>query len=182
MNEIRFAVRQLLRNPGFTAAAALTLALGIGVNLALFALLNDLFLKPKPVTKPDELWTVQSADARGEHIYANLCRPYYEALRSHPLLTNRLVAYAPIYPKLRTREGKEHVAAELVSGDYFRFLGVRLALGRDFLPESDDRPGAPPVAIVSHAFWRQHLEGTPELRGKTITLNGIIAEVVGVAP
>src|ERR1051325_8827227 len=177
MNDLRYAFRQLLKNPGFTAVAVLTLALGIGVNLALFALLNDLFLKPKPLTRPDELWTIEPADARGQRIYANICRPYYDAFRAHALLTNRVVAYAPIHPKLRTRDGWELVAAELVSGDYFRLLGVRPALGRAFLPEEDDNPGTHNVAVVSHEFWRKHLDGAPDLTGRTNTVNGIITEV-----
>jgi len=182
VNDLRFAFRQLLKNPGLTAVAVFTLALGIGVNLGLFALLNDLFLKPKPLLRPDELWTIQSADARGQQIYANISRPFYEAFRAHALLTNRVIAYAPIYPKLRTRDGWEMVAAELVSGDYFRLLGVRLVLGRDFLPEEDDKPGTHNVVVVSHEFWRKHLESTSDLAGRTITVNGIIADVVGVAP
>src|SRR5688572_11795243 len=182
MHDAKFALRQLLKNPGFTAVAVLTLALGIGVNLGLFALLNDLFLKSKPVARPDELWSIQSADESGQNIHENLCRPYYDALRAHPLLTDRVVAYAPIHPKLRTRDGWEIVTAELVSGDYFRFLGVRPVIGRGFLPEEDDKPGAHPVAVVSHAFWRQHLGATPDLTGKTVTIDSVVADVVGVAP
>ena len=80
-NDLRYAFRQLLKNPGFTAVAVLTLAFGIGANLALFAILNELLLRPKPVANPDELWAIEPADAAGQPIAIAVGRPYYEAIR-----------------------------------------------------------------------------------------------------
>src|SRR5881628_1510381 len=81
MNDLCHAFRQLLKNPGFTAVAVLTIALGIGANLALFGILNELFLRPKPVAHPEELWAISPADSTGQPVYGNVCRPYYEAVR-----------------------------------------------------------------------------------------------------
>jgi len=84
-------------------------------------------------------------------------------------------------PKLRTKEGAESIYAELVSGDYFSFLGVTLALGRGFLPEEDAKPGTHSVAVISHAFWQTQFGGAADVIGRTVTLNGKVVEIVGVA-
>src|SRR5438034_760038 len=138
-NDLRYAFRQLLKNPGFTAVAVLTLAFGIGANLALFAILNELLLRPKPVANPDELWAIEPADAAGQPIAIAVGRPYYEAIRQHARVFNGIIGYAGIMPKLRTQEGAERIRAELVSSDYFSFFGVTPALGRGFLPEEDTK-------------------------------------------
>src|SRR5207249_5764019 len=104
MNDLKFAFRQLLKNPGFTAVAVLTLALGIGANLALFAILNELLLRPKPVANPDELWAIEPADSIGQPLFPNVCRPYYEAVRQHARVFKGIIGYAGIMPKLRSKE------------------------------------------------------------------------------
>ncbi len=182
MNDLKFAFRQLLKNPGFTAVAVLTLALGIGVNLALFGILNEWLLRPKPVANPDELWAIEPADATHQLTYANLCRPYYDAIRRETRVFKSVIGNAGITPKLRTEEGAERVFAELVSGDYFTFLGVTPALGRGFLPEEDASPGTGSVAVLSHTFWLSQFGGATDVIGKTVTLNDKIVEIVGVAP
>ncbi len=83
MTELKFAFRQLRKHPGFTAVAVLTLALGIGANLALFTILDDQFLRPRPVFRPDELWSIVPADASGEPRFFNFSRPYYDAIRRY---------------------------------------------------------------------------------------------------
>ena len=181
-NDVRFAFRQLLKNPGFTAVAVLTLTLGVGVNLALFGLLNELVLRPKPVANPDELWAIEPATAAGQPIGFALSRAYYEAIREHPRVFKGVIGYAGIMPKLRTKEGAESIYAELVSSDYFSFLGVTLALGRGFLPEEDAKPGTHSVAVISHAFWQTQFGGAADVIGSTVTLNDKVVEIVGVAP
>jgi len=180
--DFRYGFRQLRQNPGFTVVAVLTLALGIGANLALFGILNEMLLRPKAVARPQELWAVEPADAAGQPIYANICRPFYEAFRREGRVFQGIIGYAGIMPRLRTEEGTDPILAELVSGDYFSFLGVVPVLGRGFLPEEDAQAGAHTVAVISHTFWRSQLGGTPDVRGKTITLNNTLVEIVGVAP
>src|SRR5213594_1378427 len=182
MNDLKFAFRRLLKYPGFTAVAVLTLTLGVGVNLALFAMLNELVLRPKPVANPDELWAIEPATAAGQPIGFPVSRAYYEAIRQHPGVFKGVIGYAGIMPKLRTEEGAESIYAELVSGDYFSFLGVKPALGRGFLPEQDAEPGTHSVAVISHAFWQAQFGGAADVIGNTVTLNEKVIEIVGVAP
>ncbi len=182
MNDLKFAIRQLLKNPGFTAVAVLTLALGIGANLGLFAMLNELLLRPKPVVNPDELWAIEPADLTGEPVFANVCRPYYEAVRQHARVFKGVVGYAGIMAKLRTKEAAERSYVELVSGDYFSFLGITPALGRWFLPEEDAKMGTHSVAVISYGFWQRQLGESADVIGSTVTLNGKVIEIVGVAP
>ena len=179
--DIRFGIRMLARNPSLTAVAVLTLALGIGANLALFGILNEMLLRPKPVARPHELWAIEPADAAGQPVYANICWPYYEAIRREGRVFKGLIGYAGIMPKLRMEEGVERVGAELVSGDYFSFLGVVPVLGRGFLPEEEAQTGAHTVAVISHAFWQSQFGGTTDVLGKTVTLNDTLVEIVGVA-
>ncbi|MCH8192710.1 MAG: ABC transporter permease [Planctomycetes bacterium] len=181
-NDIKHAIRGLRKNPGFTAVAMLTLSLGIGVNLALFGILNEMVLRPKPVDRPDELWAVVPADAAGQRRFARVYRPLYDAIRRDGRPFHDVIAYAPITPKLRTQEGSEALRVELVAGDYFSVLGVVPVLGRAFLPEEDRQAGRAAVAVISHAFWRNQYGGMKDVLGKTVTLNDTLIEIVGVAP
>jgi predicted permease len=180
--EVRYGLRMLGKNPAFTAVAVLTLALGIGANLALFGVLNEMLLRPKPVARPHELWAIGPADAAGQPVYANICRPYYEALRRQGRVFQGIIGYAGITPRLWTEDGTEPIGAELVSGEYFSFLGVVPVLGRGFLPEEDTETGARAVAVISHAFWQSRFGGTPDVLGEVVTLNNTPVEIVGVAP
>ena len=183
LQDFRYAFRQLLKNPGFTAVAVVTLALGIGANTGLFAILNELLLRPKPVANPDELWAIEPADPAGQPFgHGMVFRPYYDAIRQHASVFRGVIGYAGIMPKLRTKEGAERIYAELVSGDYFSFLGVAPALGRGFLPEEDAKPGTHSVAVISHAFWQSQFGGAADVIGNTVTLNEKVIEIVGVAP
>src|SRR5437870_7824875 len=93
MNDLKFAVRQLLKNPGFTAVAVLTLALGIGGNLALFGILNELLLRPKPVAYPDELWAIEPADTAGQRVWCNVCRPWLPASMENEKTLSHFTVY-----------------------------------------------------------------------------------------
>ena len=137
MNDLKFAFRQLLKHPGFTTVAVLTLALGIGINLMLFAFFNDLLFRPRPVRAPYELWAIRPADGNGQPLDygVNLCRPYYDEIRRNNRVFDGIIGYATVTPKFRTQDGAEMVTASLVSGEYFNFLGVVPAQGRAFSAE-----------------------------------------------
>ena len=180
--DIKFACRRLGKSPGFTAVAVLTLVLGIGANLGIFGILNELLLRPRPVANPDELWAIEPADATGQGIRVNMCRPYYEAIRRQRQRFKGLIGYAGINPKLRTAEGAERIRVELVSGDYFSFLGVTPMTGRSFVPEEDAGLGTHSVAVISQSFWRSQFGRTADVIGRTFTLNDHVIEVIGVAP
>jgi predicted permease len=180
MNDLKFALRQLLKNPGFTSIAVLTMTLGIGANLGIFGVLNELLLRPRPVTAPDELWALTPADENGQGVYANVCRPYYEAVRQQKGPAKSLIGYAPINPKLRTVEGAERIHAEMVSPDYFAFLGIVPQLGRAF--GANDVNVGDPIAVVSHPFWQSQYGGAKDIIGRTVTLNDQPMVIIGVTP
>ncbi len=180
--DVRYGVRMLRKSPGFTAVAVLTLALGIGANLALFGILNEMLLRPKPVARPDELRAVVMVSESGERLHLLVYRQYYEAIRARARFFKGVVGYAGIQPKMRTHEGLERVQAELVTPGYFPFLGVRAARGRVFRPEEDAEAGGHPVALISDAFWRRQFGGAPDVVGKTVILNETSVEIVGIAP
>ena len=178
---MRFALRQLLKHPGFTGLAALTLALGLGVNLALFAYFNEQFLRPLRVSKPEELWAILPADASGQPRFFNTSRYYYEAVREHKGAFRQIVGYARDGATFRSQERWEELRLLLVSGDYFEFLGVPPLLGRALLPD-DEKPGAAPVVVISHRFWRRQFQEDPGVLGQALDLSGRKVEVVGVMP
>src|SRR5438128_3381492 len=105
IQDLCFALRMLGKSPGFTAVSVLTLTLGIGVNLALFALLNDQLLRPRPMLRPEELWAICPADSSGRKCGVRFRRPYYEAVRNNKGVFSGIVGYARIFPKLRTQDG-----------------------------------------------------------------------------
>lgn len=119
MNDLKFAFRQIRKNPGFAAVAALTLALGIGANLALFTMLYDQFLRPRPVRRPEELWALQPSDASGEPRFFNLSRPYYEAIRKYHRVFTGVVGIAPLTTRFRTSDGWEELKGSMVIRRYW---------------------------------------------------------------
>lgn len=181
LHDLRLGLRMLRKNPGFTAVAILTLALGVGVNLALFARFDEELLRPLPVSKPDELWAILPSDQSGQPRFFNCSHYYYEAVREHPGAFERVVGRAKDAASFRSRDSWKKVKLWLVSGDYFDFLSVRPLLGRTLVRE-DERPGAVPVAVLSHHFWRQNFDEDTNVLGKTLELDGRLVEVVGVMP
>lgn len=180
--DVRFALRALLRRPGFAAGAILSLALGIGANTAIFTCVNAVLLRPLPVAEPERLAMVYatSSDSPGELFqlsYLNF-RDYRDGTRAFSSMA--LFRHVPL--RLDRSEQPELVIGELVSGNYFDLLGVRAALGRTFLPGEDQEPGGPPVTILSHKLWQRRFGGDPGVVGKVVSLNQNPFTVVGVAP
>src|SRR6185503_7082804 len=181
MNDLKFAFGQLLKNPGFTTVAVLTLALGIGANLALFALVDEQFLRPRPVKRPEELWRILPSDASGDPKFFNFSPPYREAIYKDNRVFNELITIHGLDTRLRTSDGWEDRFGHIVSANYFNFLGVQPVIGRGFLPE-DDKPGADLVAVIGYRFWQEQFLGNPAIVGKTVNLDGHVFEIIGVAP
>lgn len=180
--DISHGVRILRKNPGFTAVAVLTLALGIGANTAIFSLINAVLLKSLPQVKdPHRLVLVT------DNGWPNLNYPLYEHLRDHSESLGGLFA-SPYVDKGRVEipgagaaEG-ELLAHQAVSGNFFSVLGVSAALGR-MLTAEDDRRGEPqPVGVISHDFWSRRFGRDPAILGRTIMLEGVPLTVVGVTP
>jgi macrolide transport system ATP-binding/permease protein len=183
--DLKYAARMLGKNPGFTAVAVLTLALGIGVNTTIFSLYNAIALRPLPVRDPAGVVSIYrsvSNDARFDvHSY-----PDFRDYREHNTVFSGLVAYSGAHAQL-SGSGDPSAAAEpldgaIVSGDYFSVLGVDAAIGRTFSAEEDQTPGAHPVVILGYELWQRRFAADANIAGKQITLNGLAYTVVGVTP
>ncbi len=181
LQDFRHATRLLVKSPGFVVVAALVLGLGVGANTAIFTIVNGFFLRPLPVEDPGRLvWlTTLSPNASRPQ---NLSYPDYLDARDHNEAFTGLLAYADIPVALAGGERPERVRGQMVSGNYFAVLGVKAALGRAFGPEEDRTPGAAPVVVMSHAFWKRHFSSDPGLVGRSVNLNGQAFMVVGIAP
>jgi predicted permease len=177
--DLRYGLRLLLKNPGFTTIAALTLSLGIGANTAIFTLLDKVLIRPLPVEQPHQLVTFVEDASGAPGIFSY---PLYAELRDRNDVLSGVVAYDQKPFSLSDGSQSERVIGQIVSGNYFTTLGVRPALGRFFLPEEDLTPGTHPVIVISHGLWRRRFGGDPAVIGKTVSLNNYRYTVVGVAP
>lgn len=183
MQDLRYGLRMLVKNPLFTAAAVLTLALGIGMNATVFSAVRGILLEPLGGSRePERL--VQLYRVWGGLDFGSNSVPHYEDLRDRSGDVFESVAawaFAPV--ALETGTDTERVMGVLVSANFFQTYGARPALGRAFLPEEGaSAPGAHPVAILGHGFWQTRFGGDPGIVGRTLTLNGHPFQVVGVAP
>jgi macrolide transport system ATP-binding/permease protein len=194
--DLRYAARMLRKSPGFTIVAVLTLALGIGLNTAIFTLLENLVFQPPRVHQPATVISVFSKDKRqpaNTQATTRATTPYvdYTFYRDHQNVFTGLASamLVPVTmgiaadPAATTRGVPEEreIFVQLVSGNYFEVLGGRTTLGRAFLPEEDRVPGANPVAVLSFRFWQRHFAGDASVVGKTFKLNGGDYTVIGVA-
>ena len=181
IKDLRYGARMLLNNPGFTAVAVLSLALGIGINTTIFSVVNAVLLKPLPVMEPDQLVEVYMSDSDG-YPYSALSFPDYRDIRDQSDVFTGLVASELTFYHFSLEDVTEMVFGEAVTGTYFDVLGVPAALGRTFLSEEYQSPGTHPVAVLGHSFWERRFTGVPEIIGRTIKLNGHTFTVIGVAP
>ncbi len=178
--DLRYGARMLVRQPGFTLIAVVTLALGIGANSTIFSLVNALLLRPLPVELPDQLAAVYTSDySSGD--YGASSYPDYVDFRDRNEVFSGVVAYQPRPFSLSVDGANERAFGEVVSGNYFSVLGVKPALGRGFLPEEDRTPGAHPVVVISHKLWQGRYGGDPAIVGRGLKLNGHPFTIVGVA-
>jgi len=181
LQDIRYGLRMLAKGPGFTVVAVLTLALGIGANTAVFSFLDRVLLRSLPVKKPHELVKVKfTLDGGGTDDSFNY--PLYVSYRDESQVFSGLIAYWGDWVNLRIDDSMEQVMGMAVSGDYFSVLGVKPVLGRAFLAEEDQTPGAHPVTVISHGLWQRRFGGDPAVIGKTISLDDRPLTIVGVAP
>ncbi len=179
--DLRYGARMLLKHPGFTCVAALTLALGIGANTAIFSLIDAVLLKTLPVNNPERL--VLLARALGGKNGAQFPYRTYRQIRDQNEVLSGLLAYHPLRLSVSVDGQPEPaVAGQLVSGNYYAVLGVHAALGRTIVPDDDRAPGESPVCVISHNYWRRRFAGDPAVVGKTIHIGGAPFTIVGVTP
>jgi len=180
--DVRFALRWLRKSPGFTIVAVASLAVGIGFNTALFTVVDSLLFRPLPVAHPDRLVDVYtSATAARGGQFSTSSYPDYQDLRSGNDVFEDIVGYTPMFGALSIESGSRLAMGEVVTGNYFKTLGVPAFAGRTLLPE-DDAPGAPRVAVVSYRYWVRELGSSSSLTGRTLRIRGVPYEIVGVTP
>ena len=166
--DLRYAVRSLLRAPAFSATVVATLALGIGANSVIFSAVDAILLRDAPVTDPDTVVDVYTSS--GSTLHSRSSYPDYFDLRDSGTFAS-LAAYTDVPITMDANGQPEPVAGELVSGNYFEVLGITMAIGRGFAPD-EDRIGAPVrAAVILHALWQRMFNADRSLIGRTIRLN-----------
>jgi putative ABC transport system permease protein len=177
--DLRYAWRSYAKAPAFTLLVMLTLALGIGASTAIFSIVNGILLKPLPFPEPDRLMWVTEANKSGASMSVSWLNYLDVRARQHSFDG---LAVSRINPSTLTGAGQAvRLTGRRVSANFFQVVGVQPSMGRAFA-ESDDKPGAPGVAIVSHEFWQLRLGSDPNALGRAITLDGVPHTLVGVLP
>ena len=180
-SDLAYALRRASRSPGFTAVAVLSLALGIGANTAMFSVVNATLLGGVPAEDPETLVEVYTSESDG-YAYSTSSHPDYLALREAGGALESVIATRSFIARLDDGGAARVAFGELVSWDYFRTLGVPMALGRSFVEEEDRTPGTHPVAILGYRAWERDFAADADVIGRDIRLNGRAYTVVGVAP
>jgi predicted permease len=185
--DIRYALRTLARNPGFALAAIVPIALGIGINTAVFSILNSAAWRSLPVQAPEALVSVYQDFRGGPRRLVHGARalfsiPEYRAYRDQAQTLSGLMAYSRRWAVTLGRESPQEINGILVTCNYFDVLGLSPALGAGFTSANCGTPDAPPVVILSHAFWQSAFGGDPRILERPIALNGRDVTVVGIAP
>src|SRR5256714_1311098 len=192
--DLKYGFRSLLKRKGFAAIAAITLALGIGANTAIFTLVNAVLLKSLPVSHPEELVLFSDATGEGTSLddpprtgqWKRFSYASYQYFRNHNQSFQDITAFRSGESPLSVRNGgsqtgeaSQRASGHLVSGNYFSVLGVTAMRGRVLTP-ADDVSSAPPAAVVSNRYWQQQLNSDPAIVGKTLVINGTNFTIVGV--
>ena len=177
--DLRYGLRMLARNPGFTAVAVVTLALGIGANTAMFSVVNGVLLNPLPYWQPDRLVALYRRDAH----YGRETIPYLSFLdwADKNQSFSALAAFEWCAFNVTGSGEPERVQGRMVSASFFPLLGIQPILGRGFLPD-EDRLGARPVVLISEGFWKRRFGSSPQVLGKPLTLDGKSYTIIGVMP
>ena len=180
--DLSFAGRMLVKNPMFTAAAVITLALGIGLNAAVFSAVHAMLFRPLPEVHNDSELVQLYRRWPGDLIYGSNSIPHYQDLRDRvEAFDGDVLAWNFVPMSLSTEGRNERVMGNMVSANFFDVLGAPPALGRGFLPDEATGPGGHPVIVLGHSFWQSRFGGDPAVIGRTVTLNGTPWTVVGVA-
>src|SRR6266699_2202052 len=179
VRDLRFAVRQLSKAPGFTIAAVTVLALGIGVNTAVFSLVNTLFFAPPAYAKPHEMVQLFSQDKKNTKAFRGFSYPTYLDIREQNTVFSDAMSFNLALIGVGQKGDTRRAFAAIVSSNYFSVLGVPLARGRAFLPEEETPGRNTSVAIVSYSYWRKH-DLDPSVLGSQLLINGRPFTIVGI--
>src|SRR5215203_118579 len=180
IKDIRYAIRGLVKRPGFVAIAVITLALGIGANTAIFSLVNTVLLRSLPVDRPGEIVSVA---VRGKNdSMSAFSYPNYKDFRDHNDVLSGLLVYRFVPLSLSRGGNNERIWGYEVSGNYFDVLNVKAIHGRTFLPEEDKTKLSHPVVVLSYDSWQRRFSGDPDLVGRDVLINNHQFRVIGIAP
>jgi predicted permease len=189
LQDLRYALRQLRKSPGFSITVIVTLALGIGANAAVFTLFDQVLLRALPVERPHELvrfeWSGAfsgSMSSFGGDSTNYFSYPMYKDLRDQNQVFSGILAADKAQVGISWHNQAENDDAEVVSGNYFQILGLKPAAGRLFTPQDDTAKDSNPVVVLSYNYWRNHLGAARDVVGQTILINGHSFTIVGVAP
>src|SRR5689334_10333282 len=177
--DLRYGIRMLLKNPGFTAVAVVTLALGIGANTAIFSVVNGVLLKPLPYRQPEQL--VRLFESSTGQPKFPMAKGNFQDYREQNATLSGLALYTRQDLELSRDDRPEQLAGLQVTAGFFDLLGVRPLLGREFRRE-DEMPNSGAVVILSHALWQRRFSADPDIVGKAVTLSGRPFTIVGVMP
>ena len=180
--DIQYALRSLRRTPGFTVAALVTLALGIGANTTIFSLIEAVMLRTLPVNSPGQLQFVAiGAPGRaGDSMSTASNYPWFERVRQRTDAFAGVTAFNIRDFKVASEQGTERVVGQYVSGNYHALIGVPMALGRGFASENDRAPGSSPIAVISYDYWTRRFNRRADVIGQTLTVGGRPLTIVGV--
>jgi len=179
LQDLKYGLHMLTKNPGFTVVAIITLALGIGANTALFSVVNGVLPNPLPYVQPDRLVTLYTGTP--QYSKTSISYPNFLDWVRDNRSFSALAAYRQDNFNLTGMGEPERVPAEMISASFFPLLGVKPVMGRTFLPQ-EDQAGAAPVVLISGGFWKRKFGSSPEALGKALTLNGRGYTIVGVIP
>ena len=187
IQDLKYCLRVLVKNPGFTVVAVLTLALGIGANTAIFTIVNAVLLNPLPVTDPAHLVQLDTVDKKTMVALGNATRlgvsfPNYQDYQRQADVFSDLAAFQGTGLTMSGGEKPKLFQGALVTADYFDVLGVRAVMGRTFHPDEDKHPGGDTVAVISYGLWTREFGGARDVIGRQMNLNGNTYTVIGVTP
>jgi predicted permease len=180
LKDVRYALRWMRRSPGFSAVAILSLGLGVGVNTAMFSLVDSLLFRPLPVASPSTLADVFTSGGDGDE-YATSSYQDFLDLKAQNTVFSDMLGYSPMMAPLSLGDRSRVVFGQIVTSNHFTMLGIQPLLGRLLVP-SDDDPASPRVVVLSHRMWQREFGGDPSIVGKTLTLRGLEYSIAGVAP
>lgn len=186
--DIRYAVRMLIKNPGFSTIAVLSLALGIGANTTIFTVVNAILLNPLPVKQISRVVQMDTVDTKTRVTTANVTKlgmsypNFQDYARDNKIFTGLACIVGPLPLTWSGSAEPKQIFGQMVNANYFDVLGLRPVLGRFFLPEEDTKPGGNNVVVLSYSLWVNKFGSDPNIRGTNLTLNATSYSVIGVAP
>ncbi len=181
LDDLRYAIRMLLKSPGFTAVAVITLALGIGANTGIFSVVNAVLIRPMPYREPDRLVVIHQTDLKKGWNWVPPSPADFLDWREQNQVFEEIAAFRVWFHSLAGTDGAENVLGVRTSANFFHLLGIGAALGRTFLAD-EEQPGRDQVVLLTHGLWQRRFGSDPTAIGKTVTIDDRPFTIVGILP